>query len=163
MKEMLQQYAAYNLWAHQKLTHAILLMDENLHREKVSSSFTSLYATVLHLWNAESNWWQRMKLLEHIEDPGATFNGSMKEAIDGLLNQSALWSAFVQGASELKLHHVIEYKWSHKEAIKQPLYQVIFHVFNHSTYHRGQLVTMMRNLGVTKIPKTDFMEWCLKK
>jgi uncharacterized damage-inducible protein DinB len=29
-------------------------------------------------------------------------------------------------------------------------------VFNHATYHRGQLVTMLRQIGAEKIPATDF-------
>lgn len=89
--------------------------------------------------------------------PSTNFNPTTKEAINGLLNQSALWKDFLFGSSELRLRHVFEYKTRHKESMKQPLYRVIHHVFNHSTYHRGQLVTMMRMLGETKIPPTDFV------
>ncbi len=157
MKEILQEYAIYNLLANQKITDAILSMDELLQQQHVASSFSNLYATVLHLWDAETIWWQRVKLHEHIVVPSAAFNPSMKEAVNGLINQSLLWKEFVLSASELKLNHVFEYKTSHKESMKQPLYRVIHHVFNHSTYHRGQLVTMMRVLGETKIPSTDFI------
>jgi uncharacterized damage-inducible protein DinB len=159
MKEILQQYAAYNHWAHQKLTNVILSMDDDLHQKPVPSSYPSLYATVLHTWDAECIWWQRTKLEDRIKVPSASFNSSMKDAVNGLLGQSKLWEEFVSGASELKLNHVFEYRNSHKEIFKQPLNQVLLHVFNHSTYHRGQLVTMMRLLGATKIPPTDFIVW----
>ena len=33
------------------------------------------------------------------------------------------------------------------------------HVFNHSTYHNGQIVTMLRQLKIEKIPATDFIAW----
>jgi uncharacterized damage-inducible protein DinB len=33
------------------------------------------------------------------------------------------------------------------------------HIFNHNTYHNGQLVTMLRALGVVTIPATDFIVW----
>jgi uncharacterized damage-inducible protein DinB len=156
MKDILLQYAGYNLWANQKLTNAILAMDENLYKEPVPSSFPSLHATLFHIWDAESVWWQRMKLEDRIVTPSASTNASMKEVVDGLINQSAQWKELVTSISELKLQHVFEYKNTHKELFKQPQYQVIHHVFNHSTYHRGQLVTMMRVLGETKIPQTDF-------
>jgi uncharacterized damage-inducible protein DinB len=36
---------------------------------------------------------------------------------------------------------------------------VFLHVLNHGTYHRGQLVNMLRQLGIEKIPQTDFIVW----
>ena len=157
MKEILEEYASYNLLANQKISQSILSMDEVLQQQLISSSYPNIYSTVLHLWDAESIWWQRIKLHEHIVVPSVAFNPTMKEVVNGLLNQSALWKEFVSGSSELRLRHVFEYKTTHKESIKQPLYRAIHHVFNHSTYHRGQLVTMMRILGEKKIPATDFI------
>lgn len=47
--------------------------------------------------------------------------------------------------------------------MKLPVNVILMHVFNHATYHRGQLVTMLRQLGVKKIPQTDFMVYMSKK
>lgn len=163
MKELLQQYAAYNCWANRRLTDTILQMDELTHQKLVPNSFNNLYATVLHMWDAESIWWQRMKLHERLLIPSQTFNPDMKEAVNGLMSQSALWEEFVASASEIKLEHVFEYKNSHKEIFRQPVSEVLIHLFNHGTYHRGQLVTMMHALGHTKIPATDFIVWSRKR
>jgi uncharacterized damage-inducible protein DinB len=35
-------------------------------------------------------------------------------------------------------------------SFQQPIYQMLLHVFNHGTYHRGQLINMLRQLGVYK-------------
>jgi uncharacterized damage-inducible protein DinB len=43
------------------------------------------------------------------------------------------------------------------------VYHVLHHIFNHSTYHRGQLVTMLRQLGSKDIPATDFIAFVKKK
>ncbi|MGZ3851281.1 MAG: DinB family protein [Flavisolibacter sp.] len=40
---------------------------------------------------------------------------------------------------------------------------MLLHAFNHGTYHRGQLVNMLRQLGVDKIPGTDFIAWSRRK
>jgi uncharacterized damage-inducible protein DinB len=40
---------------------------------------------------------------------------------------------------------------------------MLLHLFNHGTYHRGQLVTMLRELGIEKIPPTDFIVWSRRK
>ncbi|MGE5106932.1 MAG: DinB family protein [Sphingobacteriales bacterium] len=163
MKEMLQQYAAYNFWANQKITEAILKLDENLYQQTVASSFPSLYATILHMLNAESIWWQRMKLKERIDVPAENFKGSMQELVNELLDQNRQWQEWINNASPSALEHVFAYQNNKKEQFKQPIYQMIHHVFNHATYHRGQLVTMMRALGVDKIPQTDFIAWSRKK
>ena len=163
MKEILQLYAAYNHWANQRITEAILKLDENLQQQIVASSFPNLYATVLHMWDAENIWWQRMKLHEKIMAPSTNFNPTMQEAVNGLLQQNKLWEEWVNNASLPALEHVFAYQNNKKEQFKQPVYQMIHHVFNHGTYHRGQLVTMMRALGVDKIPSTDFINWSRKK
>lgn len=163
MKEILQQFAAYNCWANQKITDTVLKLDENTQQQIVAGSFPNLYATVLHMWDAESGWWQRIKLHEKILTPSENFNPSMQEAINGLLQQDRLWEQWIGNATLPALEHVIAYQSSKREQIKLPVFQVILHVFNHSTYHRGQLVTMLRALGIDKIPPTDFNIWCRKK
>ena len=40
---------------------------------------------------------------------------------------------------------------------------MLHHVFNHATYHRGQLINMLRQLGVEKVPQTDFSFWVQNK
>ena len=55
MKEILQEYATYNLLANQKITQSVLAMDEALQQQLVSSSYPNIYSTVLHIWDAESS------------------------------------------------------------------------------------------------------------
>ncbi len=159
MKQLLQQYATYNVWANELLTAAILKLDEKLHHQKVASSFPGLLATVLHMWDAESIWWQRLMHHEKIIVPGADFSQGMKEAVDGLLQQNKQWEAWVNYKTETELAQNLKYKRLKGDPFEQPVHQVLLHVFNHGTYHRGQLVTIMRALGVEKIPQTDFIVW----
>lgn len=159
MKELLSQFAAYNHWAHKRITDAILLMDDNLHQQIVKSSFPNLYATVLHMWDAESAWWQRVKQHESILVPSKTFNPTMKEAVNGLLAQSAQWCDLVEELDDASLRYAVPYRNMKGEAFSQPLSEILHHVFNHGNYHRGQLVTIMRELGEETIPQTDFIYW----
>ena len=164
MKELLKQLATYNLWANQKLTELILSLPEEKQTAELSSSFPSLYKTILHMWDAESAWWQRMRLHERVLIPSENFNGSTRDNVNGLLQQNQQWLDWINNASEAALEHVFQYYNSKKESFKQPVYLVATHVFNHGTYHRGQLVTMLRQLGIEKIPQTDFIVWSrLKK
>jgi len=159
MKELLKELAAYNIWATKLLTDTIVSLPAEKQTATVVSSFDSLYKTLLHMLNAESIWWQRMKLLERIQVPQNDFKGDTQELATTLLNQSRQWEEWVRNASDHSLDHVFQYTNTKREQFKQPIFQMLLHVFNHSTYHRGQLVTILRQLGVEKIPSTDFINW----
>lgn len=159
MKELLKQYAAYNTWASQRIFDVILSLPGEKQLAEVPSSFNSLYKTVMHMWDAESIWWQRMKMQERFVVPSESLNGTMQEVVSGLIQQSKQWEEWVAGASDLSLEHVFQYYNNKKEHFKMPVYQMVHHVFNHGTYHRGQLINMLKQLGIDKMPATDFMIW----
>ena len=163
MKELLKQYAAYNIWASQRIFEVIIALPEEKQMAEVPSSFDSLYKTVLHMLDAENIWWQRMKMNERITVPSENFTGSMKELSDTLLQQSRMWEEWVGNASDLSLEHVFQYYNNKKEHFKMPVYQMLHHVFNHGTYHRGQLINMLRQLDEKKVPQTDFSLWTRSK
>jgi uncharacterized damage-inducible protein DinB len=159
MKLLLQEYAAYNLWAHNRLLEVILSLPEETTRANATSSFPSLYQTVLHLLDAESIWWQRIKLQETITRPIDMFTGTMAQLAVQLQQQSKQWEDWVNNTTEAGLQHEFIYQNTKKEQFKQPVYQVLTHLFNHGTYHHGQIVAQLRQLGIDKIPATDFIVW----
>lgn len=159
MKELLQQLAVYNAWANKRILEVIVALPEEKQKQEMPSSFKSLYDTLLHMWNAESAWWQRMKLHERIVAPADFFKGPMQDLSNGLLQQNEQWIDWIDNASDAALDHVFHYQNSKREQFKQPIYQMLLHVFNHGTYHRGQLVNMLRQLGIEKIPALDFIVW----
>lgn len=163
MKEIFVQYAAYNLWANGLLFAVIEKLSEEQHQTEIRSSFPSLYKTVLHLLDAESIWWQRLKLQERIARPSDTFTGSFAELSRQIQAQNKQWIDWINGVTEHGLQHEFIYRNLKKQRFKQPTYQMLLHVFNHGTYHRGQLVTLLRQLGIEKIPQTDFIIWSRKK
>ncbi len=159
MKRLFEQYAAYNVWANHRIIFTQEQLDENVWYKQVPSSFDSLYKTVLHLWDSESIWLQRMRLHEHIIIPSANFEPSFKDACNGWLHQSMQWEAFVKNDqfTEDAINSKLIYKNLKEEQFFQPVSEVVQHVFNHSTYHRGQLVTMLHATGLKNIPNTDFV------
>jgi len=162
MKELLQLYAAYNIWATKLLTNRISkLSDEAISRE-ITSSFSSIYKTTQHMWLAEEIWWKRLKLIENIVLESEKFTGTFNEMVDISAKQSQLIKDWIDGATETQLVHVFAYV-RNKEQHKMPVYQMLHHVFNHASYHRGQLVTMLNQLGADKIPATDFSAFCCGK
>jgi|SRR5215213_3296370 len=163
MKQILTELSAYNIWANQLLLDTINQLPEEKQKQELASSFKSLYKTVLHMLDAQSIWWQRMKLQERIVRPSDDFNGDMTELSGNLLHQNRQWNEWITNANDHQLHHVFHYQNTKKEQFKQPIFQMLVHVFNHETYHRGQLVNMVRQLGIEKIPATDFIAWSRRK
>jgi len=134
MKDLLKQYASYNVWANQRISEVMLSLPEEKHHAEVVSSFPGLYKTALHIWDAESGWWQRVKMEERVVFPRDSFSGTLRELLAGLINQSKQWEEWVYNASELSLRHVFHYQNSKKELFKEQVSQVLLHVFNHSNY-----------------------------
>jgi uncharacterized damage-inducible protein DinB len=79
--------------------------------------------------------------------------------LQSLLQQNTIWHEWLQNATERMLQHVFHYQNTKREQFKQPVYQMLLHMFNHGTYHRGQLINMLRQLGEEKLPATDFIVW----
>ncbi len=110
----------------------------------------------------ENVWWERLKLVEHTTLSG-WFTGNFDELSKKLLQLSQQWEDWVRKANEVNINHVFAYQNSKKELFKQPVYEVLLQLFNHQSYHRGQVVTMFRQLGIDKIPATDFIVFSRSK
>lgn len=164
MHQLLKQYASYNVWANHRIIYHLLQMPEQTWMQQVPSSFNSLLKTILHMWDAESIWWQRMRNHEKLVIPSQAFDPGMKDACNGLLHQSMQWEQFVdQQLNDEVLLSNLYYQNSKGEQFSQQVYFVVMHIFNHSTYHRGQMITLMHNLGETNLPQTDFIQYTRRK
>ena len=96
MKKLFEQYATYNVWANHRIIFLIEQLDPVLWYQQTPSSFDSLYKTILHVWDAESIWWQRMRLHDKIIRPSEIFDPSLKDACNGWLHQSMEWEDFIK-------------------------------------------------------------------
>lgn len=160
MKELLRRFAMYHIWASQKLFDFVLSLPEDQHKKELLSSFNSIYRTTLHMWNAESVWWQRIISTDNVVPPEKGFDGTLQDIINSMELQSQQWLAWVNEMTDESLLEQLHYKNLKGEPFTQPLRDIALHIFNHGTYHRGQIVNMLRQLGVTSsIPQTDYTVW----
>lgn len=157
MKKLFTDFASYNLWANRRLANPFLLLDEETLNRHIETSFPSAKLTLLHIWDAEYIWLQRLQgvFLSHF--PSRDFNGSTADAVEGLLANSADFLRFLEVKEENFFEKEIPFSTISQGDQQQQTAQMIQHCFNHSTYHRGQLVTIGRQLGLTTIPVTDLI------
>jgi uncharacterized damage-inducible protein DinB len=156
MKQLLVSFAKYEYWANEKLLQVVLELSEEQQQQEIKSSFPSIFKTCLHMWDASSIWWQRLQKQEHVLVPSLTFHPSMKDVVNGLLQQNEQWMEWVSSASETDLAYILPYKNMKGDFFEQAVSDIVLHLNNHGTYHRGQVVTMLRQVGVEKIPQTDY-------
>ncbi|MCB9047291.1 MAG: DUF664 domain-containing protein [Chitinophagales bacterium] len=163
MKELLLRYARYNVWANAQFADVLLkLTDEQLDME-ITSSFPTIRKTVYHMWSAEDIWMQRLYLAEQPVWAEGVFQGSFDDVISNWRTVSADLLAFVEKQfSDDSFAHVMQYYNLKKQSVKVPVHVGLMQVFNHATYHRGQLVTMLRQAGIKKIPSTDYYLFAIK-
>lgn len=163
LESLLKDYTRYNLWANEKMVQWLQEKASDLMEKEVVSSFPSLRATLLHIWSAEDVWLRRLQGVSPTHFIAASFNGTDGELFDQLLQNSESFQNFIQRQSNDFFDHTTEYKHTSGQAYEQYNAEIIQHCMQHSTYHRGQLVTMARHLGLTDPPKTDFIEYVRQK
>jgi uncharacterized damage-inducible protein DinB len=66
------------------------------------------------------------------------------------------WEAWAESISDADLERVAQYTLLNGSPGETPVWQIVMHVVNHATLHRGQVVAMMRQLGA-KPPATDLL------
>jgi len=146
----------YNRWANGRvLVAAARLTPEEFIRD-LRNSHPSVRDTLVHVMSSEWIWLKRWQGVS----PKAMLSPTDFPAIASI---EARWAEverertqFISGVTEEALEAKVAYVNTQGEAFAYPLWQMMQHVVNHSTYHRGQVTTMLRQLGA-KPEATDFL------
>ena len=155
MNQRYIDYAAYNIWANDLLTNALLQQEEEFLTRKLEGSFPNIRATLLHIWFAEMGWLSRLEGKGWEASAVDNFSGDAAALCKDWQATSLAFKSFVETAN-LEKTVFFEHKGNDYHIPSREISQT---VFNHGTYHRGQVIMMMRQLSLTDVPKTDYIEW----
>jgi uncharacterized damage-inducible protein DinB len=156
LEKLISNYSAYNEWANRKLTDWLLTVDENLLSEKTPSSYPNIDITAQHITKAQQFWLSFITQTELVNFSWRPTEGNAKASLNLLAEISTqMREKFVEfNESELCEILKLETRWAKNELNR---YEYIMHVINHSTYHRGQIITMARSHGITEgVVNTDY-------
>jgi uncharacterized damage-inducible protein DinB len=152
LPKIICNYARYNLWANQTLTGWLKTLGNDLLYRQTPSSFPSVDLTLQHMVRAQ-NFWLAVLTKANISQLDETIKvNAVNTVVDDLLAGSQKMLDTFSAYSEVQL----------LEQVKSPdlvksRYEFILHAINHNSYHRGQIITMTRCLGVEgNIPSTDY-------
>jgi uncharacterized damage-inducible protein DinB len=146
----------YNRWANALVLDAASALAPEQFTKDLASSHRSVRDTLAHVLAAEWIWLMRWKG----SSPKALLDPA---AFPDMASLKARWAEFereqaefVEAVSDESLGEVIAYVNTRGEEWRYPLWQMMQHVVNHSTYHRGQAATLLRQLGAAPVT-TDFL------
>lgn len=158
-KEYFKELADYNLWATSIACAWLEQLSDDDWRQHVVSSFNSIRETVLHIISAENAWLQRFQKKEKVDWLQGTFNGTREEHLVLWKKTSAALKEFIDVFDAEQLEEPLDFKRLNGQAYSMPYYQLFAHTINHASYHRGQLVTMLRQTGFHNVQSTDLLNF----
>lgn len=154
---LIQDYANYNLWANKQLVNWLRTQAADAVEREARSSFFSAKQTLVHIWEAERAWLGYLQEIPFRHSWGENFTGPPEDAFCSILRQSEELAEYVQLLTESSLQYVCHYSIPSVGEFARARFEMIQHCINHSTYHRGQIVTIGHNVGMESPPMTDYM------
>jgi uncharacterized damage-inducible protein DinB len=147
---------AYNAWANARFFEAIDGLDETRRTAPLESSFRSVIDTLGHIVGAEWIWLSRWQGTSPAGFPEGLQAPTLEDLRSRLTKVESDRAAFLSTLTEEALQRPLAYTLLNGTASSTRLLDLLLHVVNHSTYHRGQLTTLLRQVGGTP-PATDFV------
>jgi uncharacterized damage-inducible protein DinB len=149
----------YHYWARDRMLEALDTLTPDQYGRELGSSFKSIRETVVHIYAAEWAWHSRWvgqsptSLLS--SDPYPDVASIRRAWVDHEKKMRAL----VDGLGEEGIARSFNYKLLNGTAGSSPFWQMLQHVVNHASYHRGQVTTMLRQIGAQPAKSMDMVAY----
>ncbi len=145
---------SYNLWANQRISNWLLSNEFKKLSQPCDSSFQTIAKTIKHILEAQVLYLsiiQQTPITKNKNDGNFVIND-----IEKLIEQSKDFSYYSSQLQTKQLNETrkIDFKFLSGNFSQGEL---ILHCMNHSTFHRGQIITIGHQLKLTKAPSTDFL------
>jgi uncharacterized damage-inducible protein DinB len=147
----------FHYWARDRMLVAVRALAVELYERALGGSFPSVKDTLGHLYMAEWAWNERW----HGRSPAGP-----PPAFASLAALEVAWTdlepvvrGFVAGLDEASVARVVEYRLLAGTPGSATIGQMVQHMVNHATYHRGQVTTLLRQLGAAPPEGTDLITY----
>ena len=156
--ENFRQFADYNHWANRRLYGAALAMPDEAYRRRTGVFFGSLHGTLNHLLLTDRVWLKRLTGEgEHPNRLDAILFEELKDLLRARLAEDARLKRVVGGYSEADLGEAVSYQTMSGQPHRQKLQDILLHLFNHQTHHRGQAHACCSIVAGQEPPSLDLL------
>ena len=148
-------YAAYNAWANDAIVNWLSSKPKTVLFEETPASFSSLVKTLSHILAVQEFWEAIVTETPLFSNRYLAQEFDAEEIFTTLQAQSRKLGTLLGELTEVAMTKEItlDLPWA-KGTL--PRFEFLQHVFNHSTYHRGQLTTIGKIVGLTDVPMLDY-------
>jgi uncharacterized damage-inducible protein DinB len=148
--EVLRDHLTYTAWASRRLVEAAAQLSPEERARDFQTADHNVLGTLAHVFAADRIWLARV-----LNTPPATFITEADHSLSVLQNDwPALlerWQEWARGLTDESAQTMVEYN-RQGTMYRQPAWQVVLHVVNHGTHHRGQVSGFLRTMGHTPPP-----------
>jgi uncharacterized damage-inducible protein DinB len=148
----------YDEWARMRTIESVSQLTEELFKKDLKSSHGGIHGTLVHMYFADWIWLERWKG----NTPTSTITTDQLPSLTVLTEKWNIYSQalrkFIEEENDDRLAAPLKYRDMKGNEYTQPLYQQMIHRVNHASYHRGQIVTMLRQIGA-KPQNTDLIAY----
>ena len=145
----------YSGWASRKVLEAALALSSEERAKPMSVSHESIAKTLAHIYFGDAIWYSRIADASY-PVPSHDALPSLDFVVEEWPRLQAKWEAWADAATDAEIARLVPFKSRFVGNAGLPAWQIVMHVVNHSTLHRGQIVGILRQLGV-KPPATDIV------
>jgi uncharacterized damage-inducible protein DinB len=157
--DMARELLSYNTWANDRILDAVSPLDAAQFSREIGGSYPSIQATLTHMLWAEWLWLERWQ----DRSPREIFEPSEFPSVESVRDRwhavHAGQRAFVAALTDTQLERAGRYTNRKGETWEYVLWRQMQHLFNHSTYHRGQVTNMLRLLGARSVATDYLVYW----
>jgi uncharacterized damage-inducible protein DinB len=159
LKQLLVAHTSYSAWATRQVLDACDLITPEQIDVSLGASHSSILRTFRHIHDGERVWLQRLieGSSKHLP-PGPAPEHSFEFLVQ---SWPELWRGYrdwLESASDGDLTEELTTVLPDGANFHVPRWQIVLHAVNHTTFHRGQIVSMLRTLGVEP-PNTDLTNY----
>ena len=157
MKSLLLNYLRYNHWANQKMCRYLSSLDIPAGDSGQGSLYETIRKIILHIADGEQTWLSRLngENIPHMHN--LDLEGSFHVICSLIIKNSNEFIDFIDAKDESFFKDSTDYINLKGKTFSQNNAEIILHAMNHSTFHRGQVINMLRNVGYTDQSASDFI------
>jgi uncharacterized damage-inducible protein DinB len=150
--------ARYNQWANSRLYAMAARLPDEGYRRNVGAYFGSLHRTLNHLLTADRIWMRRLTGTgDHPHELNAILFDDLPALRTARQAEDVRIMAYMEGLGETDFQNPRDYQTLNGSPQRQPLSEILAHLFNHQTHHRGQAHAILTVLGVAEPDPLDLL------
>jgi uncharacterized damage-inducible protein DinB len=157
-KEDLARLFEYTVWANHRILRPVATISVADFKKDMGSSHGGLRGTLTHMVDSELLWldrWKGVSSRNVIDESEFEDVVALRDRWTLVEKHRETWFKALRPSA---VGETVQYKSRDGRSHEAPLFQLVQHVVNHASYHRGQLTSLLRKIGAKPVA-TDLVLW----